>query len=77
MLVSGMKKLYDGLLEAQGLTDGEELDHLADLVRADGTWVYYGVRRRTFLLLPGCRMPKQLKLRLTPCVRKAIVWPAA
>ena len=29
--------------EGQGLTDGEELDHLADLVRADGTWVYYGV----------------------------------
>ena len=24
--------------EGQGLTDGEELDHLADLVRADGTW---------------------------------------
>lgn len=34
-------------------------------------------RRRTFLLLPGCRMPKQLKLRLPPCVRKAIVWPVA
>lgn len=25
--------------EGQGLTDGEELDHLADLVRADGTWM--------------------------------------
>lgn len=25
--------------EGQGLTDGEELDHLADLVRADGTCV--------------------------------------
>ena len=63
--------------EGQGLTDGEELDHLADLVRADGTWCITAFRRRTFLLLPGCRMPKQLKLRLPPCVRKAIVWPAA
>lgn len=63
--------------EGQGLTDGEELDHLADLVRADGTWVYYGVPAENFLLLPGCRMPKQLKPRLPPCVRKAIVWPAA
>ena len=25
--------------EGQGLTDGEELDHLADLVRAEGAWV--------------------------------------
>ena len=34
--------------EGQGLTDGEELDHLADLVRADGTWVYYGVPAENF-----------------------------
>lgn len=63
--------------EGQGLTDGEELDHLADLVRAMALGCITAFRRRTFLLLPGCRMPKQLKLRLPPCVRKAIVWPAA
>ena len=37
--------------EGQGLTDGEELDHLADLVRADGTWVYYGVPAETFFIV--------------------------
>ena len=38
--------------EGQGLTDGEELDHLADLVRADGTWVYYGVPAENFFIVP-------------------------
>lgn len=37
--------------EGQGLTDGEELDHLADLVRADGTWVYYGVPSENFFIV--------------------------
>ena len=37
--------------EDQGLTDGEELDHLADLVRADGTWVYYGVPAENFFIV--------------------------
>lgn len=37
--------------EGQGLTDGEELDHLADLVRADGTWVYYGVPAENFFVV--------------------------
>ena len=37
--------------EGQGLTDGEELDHLADLVRADGTWVYYGVPAANFFIV--------------------------
>jgi len=37
--------------EGQGLTDGEELDHLADLVRADGTWVYYGVPTENFFIV--------------------------
>ena len=37
--------------EGQGLTDGEELDHLADLVRADGTWVYYGVPAEKFFIV--------------------------
>ena len=38
-------------VEGQGLTDGEELDHLADLVRADGTWVYYGVPAENFFIV--------------------------
>lgn len=37
--------------EGQGLTDGEELNHLADLVRADGTWVYYGVPAENFFIV--------------------------
>jgi hypothetical protein len=37
--------------EGHGLTDGEELDHLADLVRADGTWVYYGVPAENFFIV--------------------------
>lgn len=37
--------------EGQGLTDGEELDHLTDLVRADGVWVYYGVPAENFFLV--------------------------
>ena len=37
--------------EGQGLTDGEELDHLAGLVRADGTWVYYGVPAENFFIV--------------------------
>ena len=37
--------------EGQGLTDGEELDHMADLVRADGTWVYYGVPAENFFIV--------------------------
>ena len=37
--------------DGQGLTVGEELDHLADLVRADGTWVYYGVPAENFFIV--------------------------
>ena len=37
--------------EGQGLIDGEDLDHLADLVRADGTWVYYGVPAENFFIV--------------------------
>ena len=37
--------------EGQGLTDREELDHMADLVRADGTWVYYGVPAENFFIV--------------------------
>ena len=37
--------------EGAGQTDGEELDHLSDLVRADGIWVYYGVPEENFFLV--------------------------
>ena len=37
--------------EGQGLVDGEQLDHLEDLVRADGVWVYYGVPAENFFLV--------------------------
>lgn len=37
--------------EGQGLLDGEELDHLTDLVRTDGLWVYYGVPAENFFLV--------------------------
>ena len=37
--------------EGQGLVDGEQLDHIEDLVRADGAWVYYGVPAENFFLV--------------------------
>ena len=36
--------------EGQGLLDSE-LDHLEDLVRADGAWVYYGVPAESFFIV--------------------------
>lgn len=36
--------------EGQGLLD-DELDHLEDMMRADGIWVYYGVSQENFFLL--------------------------
>ena len=33
--------------EGLGLTDGDEVDHLDDLLRADGQWLYYGVDRKS------------------------------
>lgn len=36
--------------EGQGLLEGE-LDHLEDLLRTDGVWVYYGVGEENFFLL--------------------------
>lgn len=36
--------------EGQGLVD-DELDHLSDLVRADGAWVYYGVPAESFFIV--------------------------
>ena len=37
--------------EGLGLQDGDEVDHLEDLVRADGYWLYYGVEEENFFLL--------------------------
>ena len=43
--------------EGLGLPDGEEVDHLDDLLRADGQWIYYGVEAENFFLIqwyPDC-----------------------
>ena len=37
--------------EGLGLPDGEEVDHLDDLLRADGQWLYYGVEEENFILI--------------------------
>lgn len=37
--------------EGMGLLDGDQLDHLEDLLRADGVWLYYGVEKENFFLL--------------------------
>ena len=37
--------------EGHGLPDGEEVDHLDDLLRADGQWLYYGVEEENFFLI--------------------------
>ena len=37
--------------EGLGLPDGEEVDHLDDLLRADGQWLYYGVEEENFFLI--------------------------
>ena len=37
--------------EGLGLPDGEEVDHLDDLLRADGFWLYYGVEADNFFLI--------------------------
>ena len=39
-----------------GLPDGEEVDHLDDLLRADGVWLYYGVEAENFFRSSGTRM---------------------
>lgn len=43
--------------EGQGLLDGE-LDHLEDLLRADGAWVYYEVPAENFFLLTWMEDPE-------------------
>ena len=37
--------------EGLGLPDGEEVNHLDDLLRADGQWLYYGVEEENFFLI--------------------------
>ena len=37
--------------EGLGLPDGEEVDHLDDLLRSDGFWLYYGVEAENFFLI--------------------------
>lgn len=37
--------------EGLGLADGDEVDHLGDLLRADGQWLYYGVEEENFFLI--------------------------
>ena len=37
--------------EGLGLPDGEVVDHLDDLLRADGQWLYYGVEEENFFLI--------------------------
>ena len=37
--------------EGLGLPDGEEVDHLDDLLRADGQWLYYAVEEENFILI--------------------------
>ena len=37
--------------EGLGLPDGEEVDQLDDLLRADGQWLYYGEEEENFFLI--------------------------
>ena len=37
--------------EGLGRPEGEEVDHLDDLLRADGFWLYYGVEAENFFLI--------------------------
>ena len=44
-------QVIEMLQEGLGLPDGEEVDHLDDLLRADGVWLYYGVEAENFFLI--------------------------
>ena len=39
------------VIEMLQVPDGEEVDHLDDLLRADGFWLYYGVEAENFFLI--------------------------
>lgn len=48
--------------EGQGLLDAE-LDHLEDLLRADGAWVYYEVPAENFFLLTWMEDPEAAEVK--------------
>ena len=51
--------------EGLGLTDGDEVDHLDDLLRADGQWLYYGVEAENFFLIQWYPDEASAKAKLT------------
>ena len=52
--------------EGLGLTDGDEVDHLDDLLRADGQWLYYGVEAENFFLIQWYPDEASAKAKLAP-----------
>lgn len=50
--------------EGLGLPDGEEVDHLDDLLRADGQWLYYGVEEENFFLIQWYPDPEAANTKL-------------
>ena len=51
--------------EGLGLLDGDEVDHLGDMVRTDGVWLYYGVEAENFFLLHWYATEEQAAEKLT------------
>ena len=51
MTTSTRKATIKKALKGLGLTDGYEVYHLDDLLRADGQWLYYGVEAENFFLI--------------------------
>ena len=49
--------------EGQGLLDSE-LDHLPDLLRADGAWVYYEVPAENFFILTWIADPEKAQQKI-------------
>ncbi len=54
--------------EGQGLLEGE-LDHLPDLLRADGVWVYYEVPAENFFILTWMMDAEKARPR-SPCCKE-------
>lgn len=50
--------------EGLGLQDGDEVDHLDDLLRADGCWLYYGVEEENFFLIQWYPSAEQAEAKL-------------
>ncbi len=55
--------------EGLGLPDGEEVDHLDDLLRADGVWLYYGVEAENFFLIQWYPDEVSANAKLAPAGR--------